>query len=50
MYISGMLYLSFAFDTVNHKIFLDIMKNCFGITDQALAWISLHLSKRKLLV
>ena len=36
------LDLSATFDTVNHKILLD---SYFGITEQALAWISSYLSK-----
>ena len=39
--------LSAAFDTVNHKILLDVLKSYFGITEQALAWISSYLSNRK---
>ena len=38
-----------AFNTVNHKILLDVLKNYFGITGQALAWISSYLSNRKFL-
>ena len=44
------LHLSTAFDTVNHKILLDVLKSYFGITEQALAWISSYLSNRKFLV
>ena len=44
------LDLSAAFNTVNHKILLEILKSYFGISDHALAWISSYLSKRKFLV
>ena len=44
------LDLSTVFDTVNHRILVDVLKSCFGITEQALAWISSHLSNRKFLV
>ena len=44
------LYLSVAFDAVNHKILLGILKSYFGISDQALAWISSYQSKRIFLV
>ena len=44
------LDLSATFDTVNHKILLDVLKNYFGITQQALDWISSYLSSRKFLV
>ena len=33
------LDLSAAFDTVNHSILLEVMRNYFGITDMALDWI-----------
>ena len=42
--------LSAVFDTVNHKILLDVLKNYFEITEQALAWISSYFSNRKFLV
>ena len=41
------LNLSATFDTVNHKILLDVLKSYFGITEQALTWISSYLSNRK---
>ena len=44
------LYLSTAFDAVNHKILVDVLKSYFGITEHALAWISSNLSNRKFLV
>ena len=44
------LDLSAAFDTVHHKILLDVSKSYFGITEQALAWILSYLSNRKVLV
>ena len=44
------LDLSTAFNTVNHKILLGILKSYFGISDHALAWLSSYLSKRKFLV
>ena len=44
------LGLSAAFDTVNYKILFGILKSYFEISDQALAWISSYLSKRKFLV
>ena len=44
------LDLSMAFDTINHKILLGILKSYFGISDHALACISSYLSRRKFLV
>ena len=44
------LDLSAAFDTVKHKILLDVLENYFAITEHALAWISSYLSNRKFLV
>ena len=43
------LDFSAAFDTINHKILLDVLKSYFGITEQALAQISSYLSNRKFL-
>ena len=44
------LDLSAAFDTVNDKILLHVLKNYFGITGPALSWITPYLSNRKFLV
>ena len=44
------LDLSVAFDTVNHSILLEVMRNYFGITDMALDWISHYLRNRKFYV
>ena len=44
------LDLTAAFDTVNHKILLDLLKNFFGITEQTLPWILSYLPNRKFLV
>ena len=44
------LDLSVAFDSVNHKILLGVLKSYFGITEQALALIFSYLSNRKILV
>ena len=41
------LDLSVAFDTVNHSILLEVMRNYFGIADKALDWISSYLRNRK---
>ena len=41
------LDLSVAFDTVNHSILLEVMRNYFGIADMALDWISSYLRNRK---
>ena len=41
------LDLSVVFDTVNHKLPLYVLKSYFGITEQALAWISSYLSNRR---
>ena len=41
------LDLSAAFDTVNHSILLEVMRNCFGIVYMALDWISCYLRNKK---
>ena len=40
------IYLSAAFDTVDHTILLDILNNKFGITDKALKWFDSYLRPR----
>ena len=35
--------LSAVFDTVDHEILLDILQQCFGITDKALSWFHEYL-------
>ena len=44
------LDLSAAFNTVNHTILLDILNGYFGISEQALTWISSYLLSRKFLI
>ena len=44
------LDLSTAFETVNHKILLDVLKSYFRISEHSLAWILSYLSNRKFLV
>ena len=44
------LDLSPAFDTVNHSILLEVMRNYFGITDMVLDWILCYLRNRKFFV
>ena len=41
-----LLDLSAAFDTVDHVILINRMKNVFGITDMALQWFENYLSSR----
>ena len=40
------LDLSAAFDTVDHDLFLSILRNRFGITDTALEWFQNYLRPR----
>ena len=49
-YKYGKSNMQISFFTVNHKILLDILQNCFGITEQALCWISSYLSIRTFLL
>ena len=42
----GMLYLSAAFDCVDHQIFLKRLTLSFGIVDVAVCWISSYLTER----
>ena len=40
-------YLSAAFDTVDHTILINRMKNHFGLSDKVLDWFSSYLQDRK---
>jgi len=42
----GLLDMSAAFDTVDHKILLERLEVSFGIKGQALAWLSSFLTDR----
>ena len=42
-----MLDLSAAFDTIDHNILIDILKNDFGVVDSALQWFRSYLAIRK---
>ena len=41
-----MLDLSAAFDTISHKLLINCLKYCFGITNTILQWISSYLTNR----
>ena len=41
------LYLSAAFDTVNHSILKSVMEHYFGLKDTALKWLSSYISNRQ---
>ena len=41
-----LLDLSAAFDTVDHKLLLNCLKYCFGITETALKWMESYLTNR----
>ena len=40
------LDLSTVFDTVNHKMLLNILENCFGRLEETLSWIISYLENR----
>jgi hypothetical protein len=40
--------ISAAFDTVDHNILLNVLRNCFGIKNQALKWVDNYLRPRSL--
>ena len=42
-----MLDMSAAFDTIDHNILIDILKNDFGVVDSALQWFISYLANRK---
>ena len=42
-----MLDMSAAFDTTDHNILIDILKNGFGVVDSALQWFISYLANRK---
>ena len=41
-----LLDLSAAFDTIDHLVLINRLKNCLGVTDQALSWFKSYLSNR----
>ena len=42
-----LLDLSAAFDTINHDILINILRNQFGIAGDVLKWLKSYLSSRK---
>ena len=44
--MTAILDLSAAFDTVDHDVFLSIMKNCFAIEGTAIRWLQSYLAPR----
>ena len=44
------LDLSAAFDTMDHEILASVLSSCFGVTENALGWITSYLNDRKLQV
>jgi hypothetical protein len=45
-----LLDLSAAFDTVDHSVLIDVMRERFGITGEALKWMMSYLSNRSQVV
>ena len=41
------LYLSAAFDTVDHDLLLEVLEKRFGVTDKAKKWYSNYIKQRK---
>ena len=41
------IYLSMAFDTLDHKILLDVLWHCFGVTGMEMKWFESYLSPRQ---
>ena len=42
-----LLDLSAAFDTIDHKILIDILQNEVGVTGECLSWIKSYLAQRQ---
>ena len=42
-----MIDLSVAFDTVSHKVLIDLLEKQFGVSGTALEWFQIYLHDRK---
>ena len=42
-----MLDMSFAFESIDHNILIDILKNDFGLVDNGLQWLRSYLANRR---